>query len=62
MHMGSDYFGEEVLGKKDVVELLHSSRSLNLAGKRIVSLAIREGLGSKLAVKKVNGTPFLMVF
>ena len=62
VNISSDYFGGDLLDNDDAVEALHSSSILNLAGKRIIALALKEGVGTKMAVKEIDGTPFLMIY
>ena len=62
VNISSDHFGEDLLDNDGAVEALYASNILNLAGKRIIALALKEGLGTKMSVKEIGGTPFLMIY
>jgi len=62
MCISKEYFGEEYVDLDEALELIRTSHIVNLAGTRIVENALQAELASRLAVKKVGGTSFLMIF
>ena len=54
---------EKKLWKKEEAEsLLKESNSINMVGKKIISLSTDIGVGSQEGVKEIDGIPFLIVF
>ncbi|MFQ6134934.1 MAG: DUF424 domain-containing protein [Nitrososphaerales archaeon] len=62
MRISKDYFGGDNINLEEALELIRKSQIVNLAGTRIVEKALRANLASRLAVKKVGSTSFLMIF
>ena len=56
------YYGEKVVGKEEAESLLKESDSINMVGKKIISLSTEIGVGSQDGVKEIDGIPFLIVF
>ena len=62
MHISENYYGERFVEKDEAESLLNTSPIINMAGKETVSLALKLGIGSENAVKKVSDVPFLIIF
>lgn len=62
LSLSGDYFQEEVIGVNKAADLLKKCSIANLVGEKIVALAISMGLAKEVSVKRICGTPFLMIF
>ncbi|MBT8243351.1 MAG: DUF424 domain-containing protein [Nitrosopumilus sp.] len=62
MHISENYYGERFVEKDEAESLLKNSSIINMAGKETISLSLKLGIGSELAVKKVSNVPFLIIF
>lgn len=62
IYVDPKYFGGTEAGPEDVIGLLKKHSIINLVGNASVDLAIRAGFGNKLAVRKIQGVDFLMVY
>lgn len=62
MHISERYYGERSVEKDEAESLLKTSSIINMAGKETVSLSLKLGIGSELAVKTVSDVPFLIIF
>ena len=62
IQISPEYFGGQVVDVKEALKLIESSSIVNLVGNRIVSKTIKANLASKVAVKKIGSTSFLMIF
>ena len=62
MHISERYYGERFVEKDEAESLLKTSSIINMAGKETVSLSLKLGIGSELAVKTVSDVPFLIIF
>ena len=62
LKISEKYYAERVIEKEEAKELLKKSNSINMAGKEIISLSTRIGVGSQTGVKEINGIHFLIVF
>ncbi len=62
IHISENYYGERFVEKDEAESLLKTSSIINMAGKETVSLSLKLGIGSELAVKKISDVPFLIIF
>jgi hypothetical protein len=62
MHISRDYFGGQIVDGTEALKLMMDSSIINLAGEIAVNLAVANRLGSKEAVKLIQGVPFLMIY
>lgn len=56
------YFGNDRINLNEALNIIKKSHTANLVGKRIVEQTLKTNLASKLAVKKIGSTLFLMIF
>jgi hypothetical protein len=57
-----DYFGQEIVGDGEVVELLRTCSIANLVGEKIVNKAVGMKMATSLSVRRISGVPFLMIY
>ena len=62
IHISKDYFGGEVVGPEEALQLVRNMPIVNLAGTNIVSKVVNAKLGSKRAIKTIGSTAFLLIF
>ena len=62
MYISESYYGERFVEKDEAEFLLKNSSIINMAGKEIISLSLKLGIGSKNAIKTVSDVPFLIMF
>ena len=62
LKISEKYYGEKVVEKEEAESLLKKSDSINMVGKKIISLSTDIGVGSQEGVKEIDGIPFLIVF
>ena len=62
MHISESYFSGDKVDLNEALDLIRKSNSSNLVGSRIVKNTLQANLASKLAVKKVGSTLFLIIF
>lgn len=56
------YWQKELVSSAEAERLLQKCNIANLAGKRIVEMALRKKLANPASVKFISGVPFLMIF
>ena len=57
-----NYYAEKTVEKEEAKNLLRRSSSINMVGKKIISLSVNIGIGTQKGVKEFDGIPFLIVF
>jgi uncharacterized protein len=62
MHISKDFFGGDLVGEEEATKIIKESAMISLAGKRSVSIALANRLGSAQAVREIQGVPFLMIY
>ena len=62
MHISENYYGERFVEQDEAKSLLNNSPIINMAGKKVISLALELGIGTEKAVKIVSDVPFLIIF
>lgn len=62
IYIDPKYFGGKEVDSKEALDLVRKHSIINLVGNGCVALAIESGFGSRLAVKKIQGVDFLMVY
>ena len=56
------YYAQNIIEKEEAKDLLRRSSSINMVGKKIISLSVNIGIGTQEGVKEFDGIPFLIVF
>ena len=62
LKISEKYYAEKVVDKEEAKDLLKRSNSINMVGKKIISLSVNMEIGSQEGVKEIDGIPFLLVF
>ena len=62
LKINEKYYTQKVVEKEEAKELLRRSNSINMVGKKIISLSVNMNIGSREGVKEIDGIPFLIVF
>jgi uncharacterized protein len=62
MHISKDFFGGDLVAEEEAVKLIRESAMVSLAGKRSVTIALANKMGSPQAVREIEGVPFLMIY
>ena len=62
MNINENYYGGQLVDKKEATELLKNSSIINMVGENTISLSIKLGIGSENGIKSISGVPFLIVF
>ncbi|CAI9832116.1 MAG: DUF424 domain-containing protein [Nitrosopumilus sp.] len=62
MRISESCYGGQRVGEEEAAGLLEGSSIINMAGRECVELSIRLGIGSRDAVRHIDGVPFLLVF
>jgi len=61
IHISQSFYGNNKINLKEAIDIIQKSHSINLVGNRIVEEALNAKLASKLSVKKIGSTLFLMI-
>jgi uncharacterized protein len=62
MHISPDYFGGKIVDHSEALKMMKDSSIINLAGTKAVEIAVSNNLGSKEAIRFIQGVPFLMIY
>ncbi len=62
MHISKEYFSGEIVSEQEALDLIRKCSIISLTGKRSVSLAIENNIGSKDAIREIEDIPFLMIY
>lgn len=62
VHLSKEFYNGEALDKGNALHLIRSCSIVNLAGERIVTLAIENKIGAREAIREIDGVPFLMIY
>ena len=62
MCISKEYYGGKLVDGKEALELIRKSEVANLAGNSIVDQVISAELASEVAVRRIGGTAFLLIF
>ncbi len=62
MKISESYYGEKLVDAEEAKSLLKNSSIINMVGKKVISLSIELGIGSKNGIKTISDVPFLIVF
>ena len=60
--ISKSYYGDHIIDEKEAESLLRSSSIINMAGRKIIDLSIKIGVGTAKGVKEIEGIPFLIIF
>jgi len=58
----SNYYAERDVDEHEAKNLLKKCNSINMVGKKTISLAISLGIGSEKSIRLIEDIPFLLVF
>lgn len=62
MNITRSYFAERIVDEKEAELLLQNSSIINMVGEETIALSVKIGVGTSKGVKRIDGTPFLLVF
>ncbi|MBI4258473.1 MAG: DUF424 family protein [Thaumarchaeota archaeon] len=62
INVSREYFGGDMVDTEGALNLVRSSSVANLVGNNIVGAVIDAELASDMAVRKIGGTAFLLIF
>jgi hypothetical protein len=62
MTIKPSYYAERDVDEHEAKNLLKKCNSINMVGKKTISLATDLGIGSEKSVRLIEGIPFLLVF
>ena len=57
-----NYYAERDVDEHEATNLLKKCSSINMVGKKTISLATSLGIGSEKGIRIIDGVPFLIVF
>jgi hypothetical protein len=57
-----NYYAERDVDEHEAKNLLEKCNSINMVGKKTISLATSLGIGSEKSIRLIEGIPFLLVF
>ena len=60
--LSPNYYAERDVDEHEAKNLLKKCNSINMVGKKTISLAISLGIGSEKSIRLIDGIPFLLVF
>ena len=58
----SDYYNEKTIDEVEAEYLLQKCTSANMVGEKTISLSLKLGIGSEKGIRRIDGTPFLVIF
>jgi len=58
----ANYYAERDIDEHEAKNLLEKCNSINMVGKKTISLATSLGIGSEKSIRRIEGIPFLLVF
>jgi len=62
MNISKSVYGEKIVEQKEAQSLLKNAKVINMVGKKIISLSLELGVGSKNGIKIIDGVSFLIVY
>ena len=62
VHLSKSFYSGESVDKGEALRLIRVCSIVNLAGERVVNLALENQIGAREAVRKIEGVPFLMIY
>ena len=62
VNLSKDFYSGDNVDKGEALRLIRVCSIVNLAGKRVVSLALENQIGAEEAVREIEGVPFLMIY
>ena len=62
VHLSRDFYAGETVSMGEAIRLIRTCNIVNLAGKRVVSLALENRIGAREAIREIGGVPFLMIY
>ena len=62
VHISSDFYSGSKVDTGEALRLIRTSTIINLTGKRVVTLALRNQIGASEAIREIEGVPFLMIY
>jgi hypothetical protein len=62
VHLSRDFYSGETVSMGEAIRLIRTCNIVNLAGKRVVALALENSIGAREAIREIEGVPFLMIY
>ena len=62
VRLSSDFYSGDRVDTGEALRLIRTSAIVNLAGRRVVSLALQNQIGASQAIREIEGVPFLMIY
>jgi len=62
MHISREYFGGQTVPAEQALKMMKESSIISLAGQQAVEIALSNKMGTKEAVRLIEGVPFLMIY
>ena len=60
--ISSNYYNEKTIDEVEAKHLLQKCTSANMVGEKTISLSLKLGIGSEKGIRRIDGTPFLVIF
>lgn len=62
VHLSSEFYSGAKVDTGEALRLIRTSSIVNLAGRRVVALALKNQIGASQAIREIDGVPFLMIY
>jgi hypothetical protein len=62
LKLSKNYYYEKLVDEEEAISLLQNSSVINMVGEKSLSLSTSLGIGTKDGIKKIDGSPFMIVF
>jgi len=62
VHLSREFYSGESVDMGEALRLIRTSAIVNLAGRRVVTLALENQIGASQAIREIEGVPFLMIY
>jgi hypothetical protein len=62
VHLSKDFYSGQIVSMGEALRLIRTCSIVNLAGRRVIALALENRIGASEAVREIEGVPFLMIY
>lgn len=62
LHVSERFYRGKGMNRKKVIEVLQNATSMNLVGKKVVALALKQGFITKEDVLIIQGVPHVQIY
>ena len=62
VHLSPEFYSGQTVGMGEALRLIRTCAVVNLAGRRVITLALENRIGASEAVREIDGVPFLMIY